>query len=327
MHGAAETVSVAVRRPWRAARIDHAAAPTFLLGPARSGTSLLYRALCLHPDTTYISNYVRRLPRLPEAAALNRLPRRLPERQRSAWFSEGSNAYVYGTERTYTQRWLPAPVEGEPVFGACGIPQFPDDAARPHHEQVLRLRRAFARLSFADGRRRIISKRIAHNRRIPLLYAAFPSTRFVSLVRDGRAVAASLSKVDWWLDDRVWWYGGTPRKWAAEGGNPWEICARNWVEELRAIESGLADVPAVQVLSLRYEDFMTAPTETLIRIAAYIGLDGADRAWLARLEHIQFPNQAGDWRHSLAAEDVRTIETWQADLLDVFGYSGSPSPG
>ena len=32
----------------------------FLVGAARSGTSLLYRALCLHPDVAYVSNYVRR---------------------------------------------------------------------------------------------------------------------------------------------------------------------------------------------------------------------------------------------------------------------------
>ena len=34
--------------------------------------------------------------------------------------------------------------------------------------------------------------------------------RFVVLVRDGRAVAESLSRVDWWETNHVWWYGGTP---------------------------------------------------------------------------------------------------------------------
>ena len=40
--------------------------PTFLIGAARSGTSLLYKGLCLHPDAAYFNNnYVRRLPRHP----------------------------------------------------------------------------------------------------------------------------------------------------------------------------------------------------------------------------------------------------------------------
>ena len=29
--------------------------PVFLLGPARSGTSLLYKALCLHPQAGYFA--------------------------------------------------------------------------------------------------------------------------------------------------------------------------------------------------------------------------------------------------------------------------------
>ena len=38
--------------------------PTFLIGAARSGTSLLYKGLCLHPDAAYFNNYLRRLPRI-----------------------------------------------------------------------------------------------------------------------------------------------------------------------------------------------------------------------------------------------------------------------
>ncbi|MBV9253816.1 MAG: sulfotransferase, partial [Actinobacteria bacterium] len=36
--------------------------PLFLVGAPRSGTSLLYKALCLHPDAAYISNWVNRFP-------------------------------------------------------------------------------------------------------------------------------------------------------------------------------------------------------------------------------------------------------------------------
>lgn len=307
------------RRFSRAARREEPQI-TFLLGPARSGTSLLYRALCLHPESTYISNYVRRFPRLPELVWLNLLPRMMPRLQREAWFREGSNAYVYGSDRTFAQRWLPAPVEGEPVFRACGVAQLADEPAKPQKEQVAALRSTFARLSTADGCRSIVSKRISHNLRIPLLRAAFPSARFITLVRDGRAVAASLSKVDWWLDDQVWWYGGTPRQWAAEGRDPWEICARNWVEDLQAIEIGLADVPPAQVLPLRYEDFVSAPTQALIRIAAFAGLQTAEPSWLARFSRIDVQDRNEGWRQSMAPADIHTVEHWQARLLDTFGY-------
>ena len=96
----------------------------------------------------------------------------------------------------------------------------------------------------------------------------FPDARFVSLVRDGRAVAVSLSHVDWWATSRVWFYDGTPVQWAAEGRDPWELCARNWVEELDAVDAGLAQVPEDQVLHVRYEDLLGDPGGELQRIAS-----------------------------------------------------------
>jgi hypothetical protein len=37
-------------------RAGAAAGPLFLVGVPRSGTTLLYKLLCLHPDVAYISN-------------------------------------------------------------------------------------------------------------------------------------------------------------------------------------------------------------------------------------------------------------------------------
>ena len=105
--------------------------PMFLLGPARSGTSLLYRMLCLHPRVAYISNFQRRLPGFAPVAGLDRLPRRLPGMRRAIWFPDGSNAYVYGRRRSWRERVFPAPVEGESVFARCGIPEAPPAAGMP----------------------------------------------------------------------------------------------------------------------------------------------------------------------------------------------------
>ena len=49
-------------------------APVFLIGAPRSGTSLLYKCLALHPDLGYISNYNERLPRWESVSLLNRDP-------------------------------------------------------------------------------------------------------------------------------------------------------------------------------------------------------------------------------------------------------------
>ena len=297
------------------------APPVYLVGPARSGTSLLYKLLCLHPEAAWISNWLARAPGAPPLAALNRLAAEAPHARRRVWFgADGSNAYVYGDRRRHRDRLFPMPHEGEPVYAACGIPQFQPLEGAPATRAAAELRSAVAAVRLASGAPVFVNKRIANNRRIPLLRQAFPDARFISLVRDGRAVAMSLSTVNWWPDSLVWWYGDTPAHWAAEGRDPWELCARNWVEELHAVESGLRDVPDEQVLALSYESFLDAPLDTLQRLADFAGL-APSRVWDRSVRSLAFPNRNEAWRIKLDDDAVRTITDIQSDDLRSHGYA------
>ncbi|MGH8905242.1 MAG: sulfotransferase family protein [Egibacteraceae bacterium] len=292
---------------------QHGLDPLFIVGAPRSGTSLLYKALCLHPATGYISNWVRRFPGIPQLAALNRMARRCPGMQRAVWFGKDSNAYVYASPRSWLARAFPMPVEGEPVYSRCGI-------AQPSGAHVLRS--AFSAIQRYGGGDCMVSKRIANNQRIGLLREAFGQARFVEIIRDGRAVAYSLSKVDWWPSSVVWWYGGSPLRWRQEGGDPWELCARDWVEEVRAVEDGLAAVPAASVLRVRYEHLVRDLVPVLTELARFAGLP-ADHRWCQRLEQLQRPVAAESWRHRLAPGDLATIERIQAPTLRRRGYDVS----
>ena len=292
----------------------------FLLGAARSGTSLLYKALCLHPDVTYISNWVRRAPQVPWLGVLNRAPRHWPDLQRQAWFGGESEGYVYGQRRGLVQRVVPQPVEGEPVFTYCGFSQFAWEPRASAQVRGKRLTRTFAALCASAGARTVVSKRIAHNRRVPELHQSLPDARFIALVRDGRAVAQSLAKVDWWLDDVLWWDPArrSPRQMAAGGDEPWELCARNWVEDTSSVERGLAAVPTDLVYRLRYEDFVKGPADALIQIAGFLGLP-ADSGWLSSVSGLHTPNRNEAWR-ALPAEVTSQIESVQKEALARYGY-------
>jgi omega-hydroxy-beta-dihydromenaquinone-9 sulfotransferase len=292
--------------------------PLFLIGPARSGTSLLYKVLCLHPDAAYVPNWVARMPGAPWLAALDHVPRWTPKTQRRVWFGrDAANAYVYGRSRPLTERLFPMPVEGEPLFARSGVPPTgppddPDLAGRA-------LRSALRRVRRASGGTVLITKRIANLYRVPFLAATFPTGRFAVLVRDGRAVALSLSKVDWWPEHRVVSQGVTPVEWAAAGGDPWELCARNWVAELEAMESGLVEVPGERVLRLRYEDLITDPVAQLHAIARFAGLP-ASADWDRRVASVAFPDRNEAWHQALDPDARRTIDAIQASALERYGY-------
>jgi hypothetical protein len=288
----------------------------FLVGAPRSGTSLVYKALCLHPDASYISNWVRRAPSVPQLAVLNRAAGHLPDLRRKAWFGGGDNAYVYGRRRPLWQRAFPMPVEGEPLYARAGVG---DGVSANGDVDVARLRQSFASVRRAGGGTTFVNKRVANNRRIPLLLDAFPDARFVEIVRDGRAVALSLANVDWWPDSVVWWCGMTPRQWQAEGRDPWELCARTWVEELHATEKGLSAVPERQRQTISYEQLVRDPGTTLSGVAVFAGLDpaAAGRSWL---DGVTFPDRNEAWRARLDAAAVKTIEGVEGDDLRRHGY-------
>jgi hypothetical protein len=290
-----------------------------LIGAARSGTSLLYKGLCLHPDAAFFNNYLRRLPRHPSVSVTNRFARMTPGLRSRVWFSGGSNAYVYTRSRSLRDRLYPMPVEGEPVYAACGIPDsVSSDTVSMNAARELR--RSVAGTMRWGGGTHFINKRIANVRRIPLLAAAFPTARFVDITRDGRAVAVSLSRVDWWENSVVWWYGGTPKAWRDDGRDPWELCARNWVEEVRAIDSGIGELNPKQVLRLTYEEFTAEPVKTILRVAAFAGLDDVV-SWRRDIERIQFRNRNDSWKTGLPPEVVTTIEEVQAGELSKRGYA------
>jgi hypothetical protein len=144
----------------------------------------------------------------------------------------------------------------------------------------------------------------------------FPTARFVHLVRDPRAVAASLLSLDWGPLD------------AQQAADYWA----------RHLSWGLAAEQALpgRVQRVSYEQLVTQPVETLTALRQFCGLEpppsGASAASAAyflpaftRQQHQwvgHAPNAArlDAWRRQLAAWQVLTIEHRLADLMPMLGY-------
>jgi hypothetical protein len=249
------------------------------------------------------------------------LPARLPDARRKVWFGgDGGNAYVYNGSRPLVHKLLPMPTEGETLFARCGLPEAPPPADTPTDATVAALRASFERVRRLGGGQRLLCKRIANNLRLPLLVEAFPDATFVLLTRDGRAVANSLRRVNWWSGFWVFWYGSTTDQWEAAGGDPWELAARHWVEEVEALERGTATIPPDHLHSLSYEDFVADPVARLAEVAGLAGLP-ADDAWVAELERLSYPDNNESWRSQLDPAALATIERFQRDTLRRYGYA------
>lgn len=245
--------------------------PIFLIGPGRSGTTLLYKLLSLHPDIGYVSNYDARFPDWAPTALLSRLVADRYRLKRWSWFADSGNAYV--TDRTWLRKAVPTPTEGETLYARNGI-SWHEVVSMPSPQTVARLRREFIWLQRLQNSRVLLSKCTANNRRIRTLAAAFPEARYIYLIRDGRAVALSLIKVHWWNDHSVWWAGNkTPREMASEGVDMLAIAARNWTEEVRAIQDALKAIPNQNLRCIRYEELLKNPLQQINGLLDFIGVD------------------------------------------------------
>lgn len=296
-----------------------------LLGAGRSGTTLLYKLLAMHRHVAYVSNYVQKAPSMPWLAVGNRLLHHWPAAKRRAWFLEEGGAYM-NSKRVRAQALVPTPFEGEALYRYCGVPLTPATGTRPDPQAVARLRRAFKTMQRCAGGDTIMTKRTANNRRVAWLNAAFPRARYIHLVRDGRAVAYSLLRVNWWDDHTLFWAGKTPRQLTAAGADPLELASRNWVEEMSALEIGIAALDARQVMIMRYEDLLADPIGQVRAALAFIGVSmDSDAAFRPLLEGLNLSPRVESWTTRWTPRERDLVEGVQGAMLSRWTYGAEMS--
>ena len=164
----------------------------------------------------------------------------------------------------------------------------------------------------------------------PALEAMFPDLQFVDMVRDPRAVVASVRRLGW-LDS---WYGGSVPK-----------ALDAWVRSVRSGVAIAARVRPDQYLRLRYEDLVAEPKTTLETLCRYAGLSTEHLDVMLRfhetdheipasmrerfhplIEQPLIPPSEERWRTILTDAETAFIEKAAAREMRAFGYEPS-NPG
>ena len=288
----------------------------FLVGAGRSGTTLLYKLLCLHPRVGYISNFENRWAACPSG-----LPARLVasaiDAKLAMWFGQGGNAYF--VNRPWSKKAFPTPNEGEAIYRRGGMPLCPEPDYVPTLDSARQLRQAFERIRRGAGAEVLVSKRTANNRRIRQLEAIFPEARYVHIVRDGREVTQSLANVEWWDDHTVWWDGRKARDIERAGEDRLSICARTWVREVLELEAQLGRIPSVRRIDLRFEDLLRNPLQEVERVVQFLGLEWTP-VYRTAIDSLRLRPGAAHW-HDWTAEQLATVMRETQPTLSSLGYA------
>ncbi|WP_327091849.1 sulfotransferase [Nonomuraea sp. NBC_01738] len=166
----------------------------------------------------------------------------------------------------------------------------------------------------------------------PVLQQAFPDARFVQLIRDGRDVA-----VDMLADPEcLAWFKPVMLSEGTEFPNPflgvnrdehverWKgmpvagKAALRWRSAVRLSATLRRDLPADQLLTLRYEDLALRPAQAVATLSEFVETRVSKVALYGR----RLP-KVGAWRTGLRPDDAGLVEKVARQELTRLGYLSS----
>ncbi|HXH02184.1 MAG TPA: sulfotransferase [Candidatus Competibacteraceae bacterium] len=277
------------------------AVPVFIVGAARSGTTLVYSLLLssgvfpLYEAETHLLESCPRYGSLDDEANFARL------------MADWLGSKQFARSRLDAEQ-----------FRAV---------ARRHRGSCAELLGCFmACIAERQGKQRWVEKTPAHVFHLATLARAFPDARFVHVIRDGRDVALSKRKMGW-IEGR------DPLRQLLHGALQWQAAVRAG----RAAGRRLGE----RYLELRYEDLTEQPEAAIAQLAHFIeaplsleAVRDSSVVALGRGNTAFGENMRGvsrqatqRWRRGLSAEEVWALERVVGPTLTALGYElGSVQP-
>ncbi|TYK43844.1 sulfotransferase family protein [Actinomadura decatromicini] len=282
--------------------------PIFILGCARSGTSLLQQMLHSHPRIAVPAETSFVLPAYTARCEFGDLTVRDNRRELADWITRDRSTKfrVLGLDAAETSEEI---VAGPPTLGSVVGTVFGAYARR------------FDKPRWGD-------RRPSYIRYAGSLLRMFPDAQFVHLVRDGRDCVASLLERPWYDQD------------VHHAISAW----REAVDRGRRLGARLGPDGYYE---MQYERLVADPADELARLCAFLGEDfdpamtaiaRPDRAvkrsvqerggWHGRTKSAITTTRVGSWAQRLHSWEISLAEAAFGQRLAEFGYepSGLPKP-
>lgn len=162
--------------------------------------------------------------------------------------------------------------------------------------------------------------------RVGFLREIFPNAKFIHVLRDGRPVAASFLKVEWWRGWRGpsgWLFGDLTPEHAAE----WQrhdrsfvaLAGIQWKILMDAMDSARRSVPATSMVEIKYEDLCRDPISHFRRVVEFAELE-----WVPKFERtirgVALRSENEKWRRDFTPDQQAILESVLRSHLVRYGY-------
>lgn len=262
------------------------ASPVFVIGHARSGTTILTKLIRKHLQIAFgtESQFIVRLAR--RSASFGDLTDEGNRKRLVAALS--MERFFFRTHRNYGFALDVDAVVRESTAGT--------------YRSVLDA--MFGQLASHMGYSRWGDKTPEYAHHLPVLYGLYPEAAFVNVIRDGRDVALSIFETPF-------------------GSKNLYVAARDWVRCLDAVEQFTRTHPAARLLNVRYEDLLTQPERVFRLLIDFLNVSDhgglSSRIAIAVKSELR-PGNSCKWKTRLRAEEQRLFETVAGAALVRYGY-------
>lgn len=290
--------------------------PIFIIGFPRSGTTVLFESLYVHPELGWFSQYFDKFPEYPRLSMFNNVIR----------FSFILTEIKKG-RRLFP--FIPEPSEAWNLWGKYLGEKFlysSLNTVQPKKEEIIRTRNVISKSLLYQRKRRYIGK-LTGPPRINFLRKIFPDAIFINIVRDVRAVTNSLLNVPFWNEEngysKPWWADFSAeyhKKWEKTGKSPTALAALQWRHILELTEIESSTLSTSEFLTVRYEDFTANPEATVNLILRFCKLDFTVHI-SKQLKKLKVQSMNYKWKQQVSAEDKAMINELVGDVLKKYDYS------
>ncbi len=261
--------------------------PVFVVGYARSGTSLTCRLLRRYlkvsfgTESQFIIRYHRRLAAYGDLECDANMQQLILDISRERFFTRSAANWGF-------------------VFAPYAA--FTTLESRSYRAVLDAI---FGQLAAHNGMVRWGDKTPQYINHLPTLLELYPDAQFVHVLRDGRDVALSLRHTTF---------------------GPKNACetALAWTRAVTRVRTFADTLPPRQFVEVRYEELIDRPADVLMRLADFLGIDDTDGKLSAYIStcvrgEVRSDN-SGKWRTTMRAREVERFEALAGRVLRADGY-------
>lgn len=297
-----------------------------MIGVPRSGTTLISEILSLHGDLGWFSNYLNRFPNIPQISIFNRIM----DIELFGSYLTGKKNQTGGVAGS-VQRFLPHTDESYIIWKKCCGEKFLHDyltrgKATAKEKQLIC--KAVQNVLRYHNKRRFFTK-LTGPSRTSYLNSIFPDSVYIHILRDPRAVIASLSRVPFWRKGgglvQPWWKNGLQNQdisiWKSHNHSPIALAALQWQRIINVYFHEKQMIGPMRFCEIRYEDFILKPNYITRKILNFLNLSYSQRIRNYLSDMAKLENMNEKYKKQLNPADIKLIETITSETADKVGYA------